>query len=153
MCKQECIPVGYVPAAHRSYLGGRGVPGPGGYTWSRGCTWSGGGVPGPGGCTWSWGVYLVWGGIPGLGGVPGPGGTWSGGEYLSWGVPSLGGYLVRGVPGLGGYLVWGRGYLVLGGYLSRYSPPVNRITHACENITLAQLRCGRCTVIKLPSLK
>ena len=96
-----------------------GVPGPGGCTWSRGgCTWSGG-VPGPGGvylvrgCTWSWG------------GVPGPGGcTWS------WG----------GVPGPRGV------YLVLGGctwfqggvYLVRYSPPVNRMTNRCKNITLAK---------------
>ena len=50
----------------------------------RGCTWSQGvylvrGVPGPGGCTWS-GGYLVW-------GVPGPGGTWSWGVYLVGGVP------------------------------------------------------------------
>ena len=45
-----------------------GVPGLGGYTWSRGKYLV------PGGCTWVWGVYLVLGGIPCLGvGVPGPG--------------------------------------------------------------------------------
>ena len=50
----------------------------------------------PGKCAWSGG------GVPGLGGcVPGPGVC----------VPGLGG----GVPGPGGYLV-------LGGYLVRYSP-------------------------------
>ena len=41
--KQECIPVGCVPAARRPYAGvcfpGGGLPGPGG----------GGGLPGPGG--------------------------------------------------------------------------------------------------------
>ena len=49
----------------------RGVPGPGGCTWSRG-------VPGPGvGCTW------FPGGVPGQGGVPGPGGVpRPGGVYL-----------------------------------------------------------------------
>ena len=109
------------------YLVPGGVPGPGGvYLVLWGCTWSGG-------CTWAQGVYLVR------------------GVYLVWGV-----YLIRGV-----YLVWGvylagpRGvYLVPGGvvYLAgpggvnlvRYSPPpVDRITDACKNITLPQLRCGR----------
>ena len=82
----------------------------------------GGSVPGPGGCTWSWGgvpgprgVYLILGGVylvPGEGGVPGPGGcTWSRGG---------------GVPGPGGV------------YLVRYSPPVNRMTNRCKNITLAK---------------
>ena len=43
-----------------------------------------------------------------------------------------------GVPGPGG--VPGQGvYLVLGGYLVRYSPPpVNRMTNRCKNITLPQ---------------
>ena len=71
----------------------------------------GGGVPGP------WGVYLVLGGVPGPGGVPGSGGgcTWSRGCTWSGGV-----------------------YLVPGVYLVRYSPPVDRMTHAYENITLPQ---------------
>ena len=60
-------------------------------------------------------MYLV------LGGVPGPGGV-----YLVPGVP--------GAPGPGGvYLVHGGGV-----YLVRYSPPVDRMTHAYENITLPQ---------------
>ena len=81
-------------------LGGGGVHGP------RGCTWSWGGVPGPGGCTWSRGVYLVLvGGVPGLGGVPGPGGcTYPG-----------------GVPGPRG-CTWSQGVYLPGGYLPRYSP-------------------------------
>ena len=95
------------------------------------------------------GVYLVPGGtwsrgVPGQGGVPGPGGcTWSRGGYLVWGV-----YLVPGV------CAWSRGvYLVPGGYLAgpggsggvpgQVLPPVDRITDACKNITLPQLRCGR----------
>ena len=53
-----------------------------------------------------------------------------------------------------GVCAWsGGGCLILGGVCSqggvvsqhalRQTPPVNRITHACENITLPQLRCGR----------
>ena len=133
----------------RSLQPGGGVPGPGGgVPGLGGCTWSWGGVPGPGGCTWSrgrvylvlggylvpggvylvpggvpgpGGVYLVFGGVPGpRGGVPGPGGcTWSRGG----GVPGPRG----GVPGPGG-----------GVYLVRYSPPVNRMTNRCKNITLAK---------------
>ena len=84
------------------------------------CTWSVGGVYlVPGGCTWSRGVYLV------RGGVPGPGGcAWSGGVYL---VPGGGGSARYTPPGPD----------------QVHPPPVNRITDACKNITLAQLRCGR----------
>ena len=143
----------------RSLQPGGGVPGPGGvYLVPGGVYLVLGGVPGPGGCTWSQGVYLVlggvpgprglylvpggctwsWGGVPGPGGcVPGPGGcTWSQG-VCTW---SQGVYLVLGgVPGPRGV------YLVLGGctwsggvYLVRYSPPVNRMTNRCKNITLAK---------------
>ena len=53
----------------------------------------------------------------------------------------LGGVCSRGclLPGCGG------GCLLLGvsQHALRQTPPVNRITHACENITLPQLRCGR----------
>ena len=159
---QECIPVGCVPPARRSYL-----PGPGG------CTWSGGVYLVP------WGVYLVRGGVPGLGGVclargvclaqgggvPGPrGGTWSEGVCVpgtTGGVPGLGrctwshggvylarggcawsqgdtwsrGYLVRGV------CAWsqrGGVYLVPGGCTWSGTPPVNRMTNRCKNITLPQ---------------
>ena len=107
--KQECIPVGCVPAARWPYLGG--VPGlEGVYLVLRGAVpglgWVylvPGGVPGPGGCTWSWG------GVPGLGCGPGLGGhTWS------RGVPGLGGYLVLGgVSALGGFQPGGR--LLVGG--------------------------------------
>ena len=96
------------------YLVPGGVPGPrGGGGWSQG----GGGVPGAGGCTWSQrgrGLVPGGGGVPGAGGVPGTGGcTWYQGVYL-----------IRGVP-------------------AQVLPPVKRITDACENITLPQLRCGR----------
>ena len=148
--QQECIPVGCVPPARRPYLPGPGgvylvqggVPGLGSCAWSRGvylalggCTWSRGGVPGPEGCTWSGGVYLVWGVylVPGgctwSRGVPGPRGVY----LVLGGVPGP-----RGVPGPGGCTwSWGED-------LVRYPPPpVNRITDACKNITLPQLRCGR----------
>ena len=72
-------------------------------------------------------------------GVPGPrggaclvlGGAWSGG-----GAWSQGGCLPgpRMVPGPG---------RVVSQHALRQTPPVNRITDACENITLPQLRCGR----------
>ena len=119
--KQECIPVGCVPADRWLYSGvcspGGGVPGPGG-----GCTWSG-----EGGCTWSGGgVYLVrWGGCTwSQGGVPGPGGGGylvpggvylvPGGVYCTW---SRGGWTWSGgVPGPGGVCTWSRGVnLVPGG--------------------------------------
>ena len=81
-----------------------------------GCTWSGGrGVPGLGGCL-VWGVHLV------LGGVPGPKEV-----YV---VPGC------GVPDPGG-CTWSQGGTWSG------TPPVNRITHTCKNITLPQLHCGR----------
>ena len=132
-------------------LPGRGVylPGPGGgctclvpwgCTWSGGCTclvpggvpaWSQGVyLPGPWGCIWSRGVPAWSGGcLPGPGGVP----AWS------WGCTCLvpGGCtcLVRGDT----CLVWGV-YLPVhgGGHLVKYSPPVNRMTHTCKNITLAK---------------
>ena len=140
------------------------VPG-GGCTWSLGGTWSGGGVYlVPEGCTWSQGGTWSWGGtwsqggVPGLGGctwsrrgVPDPGGgTWSrgdvpgpGGCTSSGGVPGRGVYLVPmgctwsrgGVPGPGGCTWSGGGG---GVYLVRYSPPVNRMTNRCKNITLAK---------------
>ena len=57
--------------------------------------------------------------------------AWSGGCLLLGGACSGGGV----PPGVGGWwypsMHWGR------------LPPVNRITHACENISLPQLRCGR----------
>ena len=62
--KQECIPVGCVPAARRPYAG---VCFPGGVCLVPGglSAWSRGGLPDPGGSAWSWGggaVCLVGGG-------------------------------------------------------------------------------------------
>ena len=73
------------------------------------------------------------------GGVSGPGGSAPGGGVCS------GGCLVPGD-------VCSRGCVVPGGCLLRGGIPacteadtsaVNRMTDACKNITLAQLRCGR----------
>ena len=74
------------------------------------------------------------------GGVPGPGGwggvgVWSrGGGAWSWGVCS------RGVPCRGGLLPGGGG--LVSQHALRQNPPCGK-THACKNITLAQLRSGR----------
>ena len=90
------------------------------------------GVCFPGGCgVWSGGVGLVRGGLCLVqGGCLVWGSVWSGG------VPGPG----------GGGLVWGGVVcLVWGGlpqYLVGYHPPCGQ-TDACENITLAQLCCGR----------
>ena len=71
-------------------------------------------------------------GVPALGGgwVPAPGG----GHLL------LGGCLVPGVAWSQGGLLPGRGYPSM--HWGRPPPPVNRITDACKNITLPQLRWG-----------
>ena len=73
-------------------------------------------MPGPGG-----GLLLEGMSAPG-GSTPGGGGAWSG----------------RSAPGGGG--AWSGGGIPA---CTEADPPVNRITHACENITLPQLRCGR----------
>ena len=85
---------------------------------SGGCLLLGGGGVCPGGCLLSGDLLL--------------GGLLLG--YLFWGVSTLGGCLLRG------------GYLLLGGGIpscTEADPPVDRITDACKNITLAQLRCSR----------
>ena len=109
--------------------------------WGRGCrvylipgacTWSQWGVPGsrgvpgpegylPGGCSWSGGVPGPRGFTWSCGGVPGPRG-W----YLSWGV-----YLVPGE------CTWSQGGTCPG------TPPMNRMTDTCKNITFANFFCGR----------
>ena len=61
-----------------------------------------------------------------LGGMSVPGRVCSGGCLLLWGVCS-GGRGVCGIPA----------------YTEADTPPVNRITDACKNITLPQLRWGR----------
>ena len=104
------------------------------------CAWSGGvsapgGLPGLGGC---------FGGVPGLGGVCSRGGcAWSGGVSAPGGVPGLGGCLLWGVPGPGG--VSAPGGCIPACTEADTLPPMwtEFLTHACENITLAQLRCGR----------
>ena len=61
------------------------------------------------------------------------------------GVPAPG-EGVGGVCSRGGYLLQGDA-CSLGGGISQHAmgqtPPVDRMTHTCKNITLAQLRCGR----------
>ena len=90
--------------------------------------WGGGSAPG--------GVGLVWVGVC-------SGGVWSGGVcsqgVCSWGGSALGGLLWGGVCSGGS---------APGGGISQHAlrqtplPPCGQ-TDACENITLAQLRCGR----------
>ena len=79
------------------------------------------------------GIVCSWGGVPG--GLPGLGGVCSGG------VPGPG-----CVPGLEGCLVWGSllpGGMGIPACTEADIPPPCGQTDACENITLAQLRCGR----------
>ena len=109
--KQECIPVGCVPPACCPYLPV---------------------------CTAPRGMYLVPGGVPGLGGTCPEGCTWSR-EWLGVPGPREVYLVLGGVPGPGGCAWSGEWvYLVPGGYLPRYSPPVNRMTDRCKNITLPQ---------------
>ena len=96
----------------------------------------GGGLPGPGGSAWSRGSAP-------RGGVPGwSGGAWSQGGCLVQGVCLV----CLGVSGPGGS-AWSGGGLLPGGYIPACTeadtPPPCGQTYACENITLAQLRCGR----------
>ena len=82
---------------------------------------------------------LVWGGVYSQGGV------WSQGCLLlggvcSWGVSAPGGVWCRG-SALG--VVSAPGGCIPACTEADTLPPVNRITHACENITLPQIRCGR----------
>ena len=107
---------------------------PGGCTCRGGCTCLGG-VP-----AWGAGVYLP-GGCTCPGGYLTGGCTWPRGVYLP-GSTCPGGCTHQGGPAQGG--VPARGctclgvYLAEGVYLPRYSPPVNRMTDRCKNITLPQ---------------
>ena len=101
------------------------------------------------------------GGVPGWGGVCSWGGAWSGVVCLvqggclvrgvcAWSVGRgwcllLGGVcLVGGGCLVGGWCVWSGGVGVSQHALRQTPlPPVDRQTHSCKNITLAQLRCGR----------
>ena len=103
-----------------------------------------GGVLSPRGCTYSReGVYLVPGGVWSQGGMSSPGGCLVPGASLVLGGACLvpgGACLVPGgaclVPG--GVSGGGVCLLQRGGLLVRYSPPVNRMTDRCKNITLAK---------------
>ena len=114
--KQENIPVGCVPSAAVAVLG-RGVST--GSVSDREVCFPGGVSAWPGGvCQADGGVY-------------------------PWGCLSRGwGCLPRGVSATGGGVCPGGG-VCLGGSLPRggvyQTPPVDRITDACENITLPQL--------------
>ena len=84
------------------------------------------------------GLFTLGGGVSTLG-VSTLGGVYSGGG----GVCSWGGCLLPGglsAPGGWCLLPGGCG---IPACTEADTPPVNRITHACENITLPQLRCGR----------
>ena len=114
LVKQECIPVGCVPAARCPY--------------AEVCFRGGGCLPGggsaPGGCL-VWGGGSAWsGGCLLLGGLPGGGSAWSRGVCLFW--RSISQHVLRQTPIPP----------------DQADPPCGQ-TDACENITLAQLRCGR----------
>ena len=84
------------------------------------------------------GGFTCLGCVPVQGGVP----AWE--VYLPRGCTCRGLYLPRGVPSLGS--VYLPGDVPARGYLPRYSPLppwTEFLTHATENITLPQLRCGR----------
>ena len=86
-------------------------------------------------------LTVCWRLLPG-GGGPGPGVVVSG---LGGVVSGLG---VCGVwfGGGGGGGTWSGGWAVVSQHALRQKPPpppVDRITDACKNITLAQLRCSR----------
>ena len=114
--QQVCIPVGCVPAAHLPYAF---VCFPGGVCLVRG-----------GVCLVPGGVCLVRGGGSPWGGVS----AWSRGgspcrEASAW---SQGGFSLPGVS------AWSRGGGLPGpGGACPETPPVNRITDTCKNITLA----------------
>ena len=101
----------------------------------------------------SWGVCLLWGvsaprGCLLLGVVSALRVSAVGGCLLPGGVSALGGVCPRRGVCSGGYLLLGGGLLRGEGVVSQHAlrqtpPTVNRITHTCKNITLAQLRCGR----------
>ena len=83
-------------------------------------------------------------------GVCSGGGVFALGVSAVWGVSALGGCLLLGgvCSGGGGVSALGEGYLVPVGVgipacTEADTPPFNRMTDTCKNITLAQLRCGR----------
>ena len=132
------MPLGVVCPWGVSALGG-GV-----CSW-RGCLLLEGYVSALGGlCVCSWGGVCYWGGVSAVWGVSALGGCLLGGCLLlggvcSWGVSALEGVCSLGVCSQGGVVMVSQHAL-----RGRHRPPpVNRITHTCKDITLAQLRCGR----------
>ena len=138
--KSECIPVGCVPPATVVVMGGSG-PDPSkfplwvwAWIWSPsispiGC-WPGSDPPQFTRWLWAW----TWSpSISALGvGLEG-GSSWKGVSLVGgspWGSPWQGVSLEGGLPGRGIYLA--------GGSPWQNPPPVNRMTDACENITLPQ---------------
>ena len=127
------------PGGGVSGPGGVYLPGPGGVpAWSRGGVpaWSGGVYLVLGECTclvWSWGSVPAWGECTCLGGCLVPEGVYLPGLGGRGGVPAWSGGGLGGVPARGG--VWSRGGVPA---WSGTPPPVDRMTHACENITLAK---------------
>ena len=86
------------------------------------------------GGVWAWGG--AW-----FGGVSAPGGSGPGGVSALW---RGGGSGARGVPGQGDLPPGGCLVLGVSQHALRQTPlPPCGQTHACKNITLAQLRCGR----------
>ena len=117
----------------QSLLLGGEVSAAGGGVCSGGCLLSG--------CVCSQGVSAS-GGMSALGGCLLLGDVCSGGCLLGGGCLLWGVSAPRGVSALvGGVCSWGM--WVSQDALRQTPPPVNRITDACKNITLAQLRCGR----------
>ena len=133
LLKQECIPVGCVPAVRRPYAG---VCFPGGVcsTGEGGCLLPGG-LSAPGGCL--------------LPGVVCLGDLLRGGGVCSWGVSQLVDCMLESASG--GVVSASRGVVSApgGGICSQGGipacieadplppPPVNRMTSRCKNITLA----------------
>ena len=75
------------------------------------------------------------------GGVPGPGEVYLVPGWCTWsrgGVPGP-----RGVYLVPGGCTWSQGVYLVPGECTCPGTPPDRITDACENITLPQLRCGR----------
>ena len=131
--QQECIPVGCIPAARRPCSG---VSFPVGVCQVRG--WGAGGLPGRGGRWEVGGGGSAWSRGGGVSARSGGVSAWSGG-VSAW----SGGCL----PGLGRGVSVCSGGVGISQHALRQtpSPPpwTEFLTHACENITLAQLRCGR----------
>ena len=95
-----------------------------------------GGVSAPRGWVCSWGGCLLPRGVCSQGGVC----SW--GVSAPWGCVCPRGVCSRGCMLLGVSAPGGVG-AVVSQHALRQTPPMDRITDSCKNITLAQLHCGR----------